>query len=39
MININKHRLWLSPDRETLETLLCQILKTALLLNMDVLQG
>lgn len=36
MININKHRLWPSPDRETLETLLCQILKTALLLNREV---
>lgn len=36
MIDINKHHLWPSPDRETLETLLCQTLKTALLLNMDI---
>lgn len=36
MININKHRLWPSPDRQTLETLLCQTLKIALLLNMDI---
>lgn len=34
MININS--LWPSPDRETLETLLCQTLSTALLLNMDI---
>lgn len=36
MININKHRLWPSPDSETLETPLCQTLKTALVLNMDI---
>lgn len=36
MININKHHLWPSPDREALETLLYQILKTALLLSMDI---
>lgn len=36
MIDINKHHLWPSSDKETLETLLCQTLKTAFVLNMDI---